>query len=241
MSILKILSRNLNRGSRTRRPADRVPYPDGYRGMLLNDPALCVGCKTCAYVCSPGAITFDDNDESCIVWQYFAEQCTFCGRCAEYCPCKALTFDQAAAVVAVDPAQHRVAHQIPYRLCPRCGRPVMPVPATVLAHFYDPAELNAGTPLRLLCEHCRNKVFGQRVKDALRGQADDGSANQNWQELHPVRHVLPSDDRAEDADAVQGGSQRGDAAPDGSMPALPAPGSGPETGDSEARADAGDG
>ena len=165
MGILSILSRNSARGSRTRRPDDKVPCPAGFRGLITHDPARCTGCRTCAYVCSPGAITFGETDPHCVDWAYFAGQCTFCGRCVEYCATHCLHFEETMPPVAPDQAAHRVMHQVSYRPCGRCGRPVIPLPLqTLLALYGDPVP--AGIAARqALCERCR----GRTAAEGLRG------------------------------------------------------------------------
>jgi formate hydrogenlyase subunit 6/NADH:ubiquinone oxidoreductase subunit I len=169
MGIFRIVFRNLEHKVRTRLPGDRVPYPAGYRGMLLHEADKCVGCKICAYVCSPGAITFDESGDQHLTWQYFAEQCTFCGRCVDYCPNSALGFARDAPLVTGDRAEHRVAHQVPYHLCARCGKPVLFLPDSLLARPYGevaPAEVKE---LCHLCEECRRRVLSERVKRSFVG------------------------------------------------------------------------
>ncbi len=173
MSIFKIIARNVRQGSRTRRPDDKVPHPDGFRGMLRHDPSLCTACRTCAYVCSPAAIAFDQDAETSITsitWRYFAEQCTFCGQCVAFCPTQALGFEAGAPAVTGDRAQHLLAHQVAYRPCSRCGQPVVPLPEPTLVSLYGsplPPEVAA---LRNLCERCRSRVTGERIKAGLRGE-----------------------------------------------------------------------
>jgi hydrogenase-4 component H len=58
----------------------------GYRGKPVVDEDNCVGCETCANVCPPNAITFEDEKENkmrTIIRDY--GQCIFCGQCEEHC------------------------------------------------------------------------------------------------------------------------------------------------------------
>ena len=71
MGIWNILTRNFRRGSRTRAPQQAVPHPDNYRGLVEHDNTRCTACGTCAYVCSPGAITLESSPEA-VDWDYFA-------------------------------------------------------------------------------------------------------------------------------------------------------------------------
>ncbi len=171
MGILQIITRNFQRGSRTRKPADELPYPDGFRGSLVHVAELCTGCATCAYVCSPRAVRLEQQPDS-IRWEFFAGQCTFCGRCVEFCPCGALSLKPQSLRITDDSLQLRVIHRIPYQSCMRCGRSIMPLPERVLARLYrrEPdADLVAD---QNLCEDCRRELTGARIKKALGGRAE---------------------------------------------------------------------
>ena len=169
MGILRVILQNLEHKARTRRPDEPVPYPEGYRGMLCHEVDRCVGCKMCAYVCSPGAIAFDEEGDQFITWKYFAEQCTFCGRCVDYCPASALSFEQKSPVVTGDRAQHRVVHHVPYQTCTRCGRPMLPMPDFMLARLYGEPLSEEIVELGHLCQECRRRVIGSRVKCSFGG------------------------------------------------------------------------
>ncbi len=167
MSILDIVSRNFRRGSRTRRPTEMVEFPTGFRGALAHDPALCTGCKTCAYVCSPSAITFDESHLDSIAWQYSTGQCTFCGRCVEFCPCGALSFNQSIPPLAADRKQQRVSHSVTYQHCQRCDKPIMPIAEQVLAHLYGHAPSADTIAEQKLCDECRRELTSRRMKQAF--------------------------------------------------------------------------
>jgi len=169
MGILNLVFRNFGRNSRTRLPADLVPYPEGYRGTLTHDGGLCTGCQTCGYVCSPSAITFDTSDPAFIAWQYFAEQCSFCGRCVEYCPTHAISFIAESPIVTGDRSLHRLANRVYYQPCARCGRPIIPIPVQALVRLYReqlPEEIKA---LNQLCEKCRSREASERIKEGQTG------------------------------------------------------------------------
>jgi formate hydrogenlyase subunit 6/NADH:ubiquinone oxidoreductase subunit I len=176
MRILNLISRNFGKTSRTRLPAEVVPCPDGYRGTLQHVSSLCTGCQACAYVCSPSAITFDTSDRASIVWQYSAERCSYCGRCVEYCPTKAISFMAEPPVVTGDRSLHRLVDKIFYQPCARCGRPIMPMPEPVLTQMYQdllPKEIKV---LNRLCEECRSRKAGERIKEGLTGMKTEAKA-----------------------------------------------------------------
>ncbi len=169
MSILDIVTRNFGIGSRTKKPTDMVEYPKAFRGALVHDPALCVGCKTCAYVCSPTAITFDTTPVDFVAWEYSSGQCTFCGRCVEYCPCHALRFHESAPPLAATRAQQVTRHAVYYQHCLRCERPVIPLPLPVLIRLYPNGLDEQTVQDQKLCEECRREMAGRRLKEAFEG------------------------------------------------------------------------
>ncbi len=174
MSILTgmaaILTRNLAHGSRARRPDDAPPHPDGFRGLLQHNAAVCVGCGACAYVCSPTAIEIRHEGSVPTEWAYDAGKCTFCGRCAEVCTTRCLLLGPGAPAVATDRGAHRVEHPVSRQPCVRCGRPVIPLPGALLVKLYGdpvPADVLA---TRRLCERCRGRQAGEKLRSALKGE-----------------------------------------------------------------------
>lgn len=170
MGIWNILKRNLGLGSRTQTPQQVVPHPDTYRGQLVHDTSRCTACRTCSYVCSPAAITFDDTNDQAVVWQYYAGQCTYCGRCAAYCPTHALVFEPHSVVISGNLMDYHTDHAIAYSDCSRCGKKFIALPGSVLLSLYgDPLPADIAVT-RFMCEECRNKVASRNLKEAVRGQ-----------------------------------------------------------------------
>lgn len=170
MNILNVLSNNFGKKPRTRQPDDVVPCPEGYRGTLKHDGTLCTGCQSCAYVCSPSAITFDKGDPTFIIWQYNAEQCSFCARCVQYCPTHALSIIPETPVVTGDRSKHHLADKVYYKPCERCGRPIIPIPAPTLAILYQDHLTQEIEELNRLCDKCRSRRTSERIKEAHTGK-----------------------------------------------------------------------
>ena len=66
-----------------------------------------------------------------------------------------------------DRAEHRVVHQIPYRLCARCGKPVLFLPDSLLTRPCGEIALADMKELYHLCEDCRRKVLSERIKHSF--------------------------------------------------------------------------
>jgi formate hydrogenlyase subunit 6/NADH:ubiquinone oxidoreductase subunit I len=168
MNILSLLFENARRDPLTLRFPQRPASPAGYRGLVHIDPSLCVGCGTCAHVCSPGCITLQD-DGMAYRWRYDPGQCTFCARCVEYCPLQALTMDgqQPPAYAWRDELVQTVEQEYP--LCPQCGRPAQPVSPLVLGRAF--AELSPEViAWSRLCLACRQAQRQPGVARMLAGQ-----------------------------------------------------------------------
>ena len=68
MGILGIVWRNFGRSARTRHPTDMPATPSPFRGLIEQDASLCTGCKACATVCAPKAISFNEVRDTGITW-----------------------------------------------------------------------------------------------------------------------------------------------------------------------------
>ncbi len=135
MNILHLLFENLNKNPLTVRFPGRAPIPPGYRGLVHNDPARCIGCATCAYVCSPGAICVTGRVKD-YEWAYEPAQCTFCGRCVEDCPVQALSMSEGHPPIYVKQGEIKTILQIEYPVCTRCGQPAQPVSGEVFGRAF---------------------------------------------------------------------------------------------------------
>lgn len=179
MGIMKILQHNFGAGSRTRKPADKVPFPTAYRGALQHEANRCTGCGSCAYVCSPAAITVDQSVPGEVTWEYNGVQCTFCGRCVQYCPTKAIQMEPHPTQMVENPEDLVIRHTVKYTNCSRCHKPFLPLPGAVLVEMYgDPLPADIAE-IRGMCETCRNKVTTAKLKDAIRGERAKSASERN--------------------------------------------------------------
>jgi len=167
MGILDIVSRNFGHRSRTRRPDDMPPRPPPFRGLIEQDVSLCTGCKACATVCSPKAISFNEEQETGITWNFFAGQCSFCGLCVQYCPTHAITNRGKLPPVTGDQSLLRVSHEILYQPCASCGRPIIPIPEAALEQVYGTKLTSSEAEQRALCQECRRKAASQHIHDVF--------------------------------------------------------------------------
>ena len=170
MNILNVLSQNLNHGSRTRRPDNSVPYPAGYRGRINHDAAFCTGCGTCAYVCSPGAISVEEQTAQSVTWRYTEDRCTFCSFCVTFCPTQALGFEALSPALLSERPQHYLTHSITLQPCRECGQPVRAIPEMALIRLYGDPLPEEFAKARGLCERCRQRMTGELFVRAIAGK-----------------------------------------------------------------------
>lgn len=55
-----------------------------YRGGIIVDDVLCIGCKKCYEVCPPDVFEFDEEKKRPIF--VFSDECWYCGACILECP-----------------------------------------------------------------------------------------------------------------------------------------------------------
>jgi ferredoxin len=168
MGILNVLLYNSRRASRARPPSDPVELPSGFRGALAHDTSQCVGCTTCRYVCSPGAIKFANSALDGITWQYQSTQCTFCGKCVEYCPTKALRFEQMVPQLMA--FADTISHRVEYHPCPSCGEQFAPLPVPTIERLYRGYATEETMRLMRICEKCRKRATVETWKASLTGE-----------------------------------------------------------------------
>lgn len=171
MGMLATVLGNLFAGSRTLTPDDRPPVPATYRGVLAHEASRCTGCRTCAHVCAPGAISFAETPEVSVTWQWFIGACSFCGLCAQWCPTKAISLAEATPETALSGGELRIASTVAYRPCARCGRPHIPLPAAMTAEYLGGELIGPAAIETDYCEDCRQRMSSTRIRDAFLGPA----------------------------------------------------------------------
>jgi len=164
MNMLQVLLENFSRGPVTVRFPERPAAPQGLRGLVINNAARCVGCGACAYVCTSGAITLQEDPRS-YRWSYDPGACTFCGRCVDYCPVQALSQEaQRPPVYTLQGELSQVVEQ-DFPPCPSCGAPARPASARVLQRVFDEVspEVERWSRLCLNCRQAQARVFYEEV------------------------------------------------------------------------------
>ena len=167
MNILNLLTHNLGHGSRTRKPDDAVPYPNGFRGKLLHNIDLCTTCGTCVYVCSPAAITIDTSESDIADWDYQEDRCTFCGFCVKHCPTHALSFEKESPSPITERVEHYQYHEIEIQPCRICKKPARILPLESLEQIYGKPLPEEIVDTIGLCEHCRQELTSKRFLKAI--------------------------------------------------------------------------
>jgi len=173
--ILGIVWRNFGQRARTLAPTDMPPRSAPFRGLIEQDASRCTGCRACAYVCAPRAISFTADGESGVDWNFFAGQCSFCGLCVQFCPTHAITNNGRLPPVGGDQAALRVTHRINYRACTGCGCAILPIPDAPFAELLGAAPTEEETALQAMCPDCRRRAASRHIHDAfLSGEGKHG-------------------------------------------------------------------
>ncbi|MEM4499096.1 MAG: 4Fe-4S dicluster domain-containing protein [Sulfolobales archaeon] len=103
-------------------PYEDVEVPEGFRGLPEFDAVKCIGCASCANVCTPDAIrVVEDVGSGVRRLEYRVGKCIFCGRCAEVCPVSAITISKEFELAYKGEVVHVI--ELRYARCSVCGKP----------------------------------------------------------------------------------------------------------------------
>ena len=165
--FLKVLLRNVLEGPSTDPfPLGETFTPKRFRGKVVLDPDLCMGCGICRHTCAAGAININvRNDMSGYDFTVWHNSCCLCASCRHYCPTKAITLtnDWHNAHEQGEKFTWMEQKFVPYLPCEGCGTPMRPLPLSVALRIYvnnpdiDPAHIIK------LCPKCRQREDAQRI------------------------------------------------------------------------------
>jgi formate hydrogenlyase subunit 6/NADH:ubiquinone oxidoreductase subunit I len=153
LRILNVIGKNVQEGPVAVKLPDSVPCPEGYRGGVAIDPAQCLACGTCAYVCVSNAITGGDEGAN-YIWTYEPGRCTFCARCVDHCPGNALSMEAKPVPSYFNFGELGVRQSVPLPLCVQCGAPVRPTTERFLNRAFSDVTQHIRESVQL-CERCR--------------------------------------------------------------------------------------
>lgn len=159
--ILQVIAENLGHRPVAVPLPDHVPTPDGFRGRVTLDPARCIGCGMCAYVCVSNAITGAAEGDA-YRWTYDPGRCAFCARCVERCPGGALSNDDQPVPAYARPGELAVRTLVTFPACPDCGAPTRPAPEE-LAHRAFAEVTDETRALLHRCDRCRRKIMQKKL------------------------------------------------------------------------------
>lgn len=159
--ILKIIAGNVVGGPATVALPGSVPSPAWFRGAVTLNPAKCIACGMCSYVCVSNAIT-GSEETAAYAWAYEPGRCTFCARCVERCPGRALSMAPDPAPSYEHPGELSVEHLVEFQPCPECGKPVRPATEELLGRAFDHIKEETRELMRL-CERCRRRKLQRNL------------------------------------------------------------------------------
>jgi formate hydrogenlyase subunit 6/NADH:ubiquinone oxidoreductase subunit I len=140
MNIFRLIFQNLCGGTVSYTlPHEHQCTSNQYRGLIVNDPTLCVGCGQCAYVCPSAAIEVKRSGDH-YSWTYDAAKCAFCGRCIERCKPHSITMESQLPPLYSKPEDLKVVQNMERK------RPVRPPVAPAAKPAEAPVAVKAEVP-----------------------------------------------------------------------------------------------
>lgn len=157
--FLKVLFHNVLDGPSTDPfPLGETFTPQRFRGKVVVDPDICMGCGICRHVCAAGAINISPRpDQSGYDFTVWHNSCCLCAQCRHYCPVGAITLTNDWHNAHPQEEKYTwVEHKfVPYVPCADCGTPMRPLPLSVAKRIYlNNPDINIGR-IVTLCPKCR--------------------------------------------------------------------------------------
>lgn len=156
-----------------RYPFEPHPPEAGFRGKVVLDPALCIGCGACGMACPSGLITIKDSNEYRTLDLQLG-RCTYCARCRDVCPGHAITLSSQfeTATPSIDDLSINLKFKLAH--CRQCGSVVGTQRARqrVSEELVEQGHLDrAGLSWLDLCVACRRRFALET--DSLRLEVTD--------------------------------------------------------------------
>jgi NAD(P)H-quinone oxidoreductase subunit I len=81
--------KDVSAGKETMNPP--VKTPERFRGKIVYQKEICIGCRLCLKVCPSEAILFKEEEKKIRV---YVARCTFCAQCVDVCPVDCLQMSE---------------------------------------------------------------------------------------------------------------------------------------------------
>ncbi len=106
--VREVLSHLFSTPATTHYPFEKADIPPGFRGKVVFDPALCVGCQLCVKDCPSHAITITKVGPKKFECTFELDHCMFCAQCVESCNKDALKTTMEFELAALNRDQLKV-------------------------------------------------------------------------------------------------------------------------------------
>ena len=169
--FLKVLLRNVLEGPSTDPfPLGETFTPKRFRGKVVLNPDLCMGCGICRHTCAAGAINIhvrpDQSGYDFTVWH---NSCCLCASCRHYCPTGAITLSNDWHNAHTQQEKFTWLEQkfVPYIPCEGCGTPMRPTPLSIAKKIYvNNSDVDLEKIIKL-CPKCRQMEDARRHAEPL--------------------------------------------------------------------------